>query len=390
MAWLVALWGGIFSLAWIAIGLVSLQAAVRFRTMRDLDAPEPSRWPRLSVIIAACDEAGTIGPALSTHLASDYPDLEIVVVNDRSTDRTGAILDEIAGRDSRVRAVHVRELPAGWLGKVHALNEGVAAASGEWLLFTDADVHFGPDTLRRAVAHAAAHGIDHLAVAPNVITPARVLEITSAAFATSYLVGTGASRVDRPGSRGYAGIGAFNLVRRAAFERTPGFPWLRLEIVDDLGLGLMMRDAGAKRAFCFGIGDLDITWYHTFSAMAQGLEKNLYACFCHYKPVRLLAFLAGGALFLPAPFVALAAKPRPWLPILGIVALAIFLIDAALLAVKARRSFVSLVLAPAGGILLAGLIARSAYKCIRDGGVTWRGTFYPLAALRENQRVKLW
>src|SRR5262249_1899466 len=171
LAWLVTLWGGIFSLAWIAIGLVSLHAAVRFRTLRDLDGPEPKRWPRLTVVIAACDEARTIGPALATLLVSDYPDLEIVVVNDRSTDDTGAIIDDVARRRPRVRAVHVRELPDGWLGKVHALHSGVAAATGEWLLFTDADVHFAPDTLRNAIAHVEAHGIDHLAAAPNVITP---------------------------------------------------------------------------------------------------------------------------------------------------------------------------------------------------------------------------
>lgn len=389
-SWLLAVWGGIFSVAWIAIGLVALHAAVRFRTLRELSAPEPAVWPRVSVIVAACDEAGTIGPALSSVLASDYPDLEVVVVNDRSTDRTGEIIDDFARRDPRVRASHVRELPEGWLGKVHALDRGVAASTGSWLLFTDADVHFKPETLRRVISHVEQDCIDHLAATPDVITPGRTLEIASAAFATCYLVGTGASRVDRPRSRAYAGVGGFNLVRRAVFDRTPGFAWLRLEVVDDLGLGLMMRDAGAKREFRFGVGDLEIAWYASFREMARGLEKNLFACFCHYRLLRLIAYLIGTALFLPAPVVALLAHPRPWLPALGIAALALFFLDAALLAARARRSFLSLVLAPVGGILLSALVARSAYTCLRDGGVTWRGTFYPLAALREGQRVKLW
>jgi Glycosyl transferase family 2 len=384
-----SLWAGVFTAAWIAAGLYGLWAALRFRTLRQWDPPEPASWPRLSVIVAACDEGETIGPALRTLLASDYPDFEVVVVDDRSKDATGSILDAAAASDSRLRAVHVTELPDGWLGKVHAMHRGIAAADGAFLLFTDADVHFEPGAMRRAVAHAVAHGIDHVVVAPELLARGIVQDALSAAFVTSFLVGTRAVEVDRPGSKVYVGVGAFNLVRREAFDRTPGLTWLRLEVLDDVGLGLMMRRAGAKTSFAIGLGDVTIVWYETLRAMAGGLDKNMFGAVCRYSLFRLAAFLAGAALFLPAPLLALAVGPRPWMPLAGVSALGLALIDAAILAVRTRRSILPFVLAPAGGVLFAGLVVRSAWRCMRRGGIVWRGTFYPLDALRAGQRVKL-
>lgn len=386
--WVLAVWGALTSAAWCGLTLYGLRASSRFRKFGDLDGAPPDRWPRLSVVIAACDEAATIGPALATLLAQDYPDLEIVAVDDRSRDATGAILDEAAARDPRVRAVHVRELPAGWLGKVHALDRGVDAARGDWLLFTDADVHFAPGALRRAVAHVDAHGLDHLAVAPDLISPGFAHEVVSAAFATAYMVGTRAVDVGRD-AKAYAGVGGFNLVRRAAFDRTPGFSWLRLEVLDDVGLGLMLREAGASAAFAIGLDQVWITWYGSLPAMARGLEKNMFGAFCRYDVRRLVAFVLAVLFFLPGPFVASVASPRPWLPALGAVAMALVALNAIVLAARTRRSFLSFVLAPAGAAALAWLVVRSARRCLKDGGVTWRGTFYPLRDLRENQRVKL-
>src|SRR5512145_1182343 len=117
-------------------------------------APAPERWPLLSVIIPACNEAANLESAVSTLTRQDYPHLEIMLVDDLSTDSTGEVIDRLALGDSRIRAVHVRTLPEGWLGKVHALQRGVEIARGEWLLFTDADIHFSEGTLRQAIAVA--------------------------------------------------------------------------------------------------------------------------------------------------------------------------------------------------------------------------------------------
>ncbi|HZN54478.1 MAG TPA: glycosyltransferase family 2 protein [Candidatus Polarisedimenticolaceae bacterium] len=384
-----AIAAGALSAAWCAFLLHGLRTALRFRRFADLSAPLPASWPRLSVIVAACDEEETIGPALETLLAQDYPELEIVVVDDRSRDATGRIADAAARRDPRLAAVHVSALPDGWLGKVHALDRGVAAARGDWLLFTDADVHFSSDVLRRAVAYAEAERLDHLTVAPELIAPGFVEEMVNAAFITAFLAGTRAIDVGRSGSKAFVGVGAFNLVRRSTFARTPGFRWLAMEVLDDVGLGLMMKNAGGRAAFAIGLGDVTITWYRSLRAMARGLEKNMFGAFCHYRVRRLLAILAGAAVVLPAPLVALGIEPRPWLPLLGGAALALVAANALVLSIRARRPWLPLALAPLGAAVFVGLVTRSAWRCLRDGGITWRGTLYPLDALRDGQRVKL-
>jgi len=387
-SWPLAAWAAATSIVWCLLVVYGMRGSFRLRAFRDLTADDPAVWPKLSVIVPACDEEDTIGPALATLRAQDYPDLQIVVVDDRSKDATGRIADEAASRDARVTSVHVRELPPGWLGKVHALDRGREAARGAWLLFTDADVHFAPGALRRAIAYAEARGIDHLAVAPDLIVSSFAQDVVTMAFATAYMIGTRADAVSRPGSSAYAGVGAFNLVRRAVLDRTPGFSWLRLEVLDDVGLGLMLKKAGGRAAFAIGLGEVTITWYRSLAAMARGLEKNMFGAFCRYRASRLVAIVAAGALFVPGPIVALAAWPSPvfWL---GASAVALVLLNAALLAIRTRRAFLAYALAPVGMVALLALVVRSAWRCLKDGGVTWRGTFYPLRELREGQRVLL-
>lgn len=386
---ILAIWGGAFSALWCLFGLAGLRSALVFRTLRQLPAPEPPAWPRLTVVVAACDEEATIGPALTTLVGQDYPDLEIVVVNDRSKDGTGRIVDEVAAREPRVRAVHVRTLPEGWLGKVHAMHRATGIASGDWILYTDADVHFAPGTLRRAVAHAIHARLDHLAIAPEIEPVDLAHDAVGAAFASSFLFGTRAVDVSRAGSSAFVGVGAFNLVRREALARTPGWEWLRLEVLDDVGLGFMMKRSGGRQAFAVGLSDLRITWYESLPAMARGLEKNMFGAYCRYRVSRLVALAVFAAALLPAPIVALWAEPRPWLPVLGALAIALFSAGAVVVAVRTRRSILPFLLGGWGALVLGLFVIRSAWRVLRDGGVTWRGTFYPLEALREGQRVKL-
>ena len=176
-------------LGWLGVGQEVFRGNRRMRRLATLAAPAPAAWPRVSVVFAARNEAGTVGAAVPTMLALDYPDLEVIAVNDRSEDDTGAILDRLAAADPRLKVVHVTELPAGWLGKNHALADGGAAATGEWILFTDADIHFRPDVLRRAVAHARAHSLDHLAAIPALVILWLVVWLITAIFAMIFGIG---------------------------------------------------------------------------------------------------------------------------------------------------------------------------------------------------------
>jgi cellulose synthase/poly-beta-1,6-N-acetylglucosamine synthase-like glycosyltransferase len=220
----------------------------------------PERWPKVSVIIAACDEADTLRAAMAAKLAEDYPDLELVLVDDRSSDGTGAIVDEIAAVDERVRAIHVRALPAGWLGKLHAMQRGLDAASGEWILFSDADVHLAPGTIRRAIALCEERGHDFLAVVPE-IPSSGLLDVLLAVLIRTTAVGMQARAIEDPRSSIAAGSGSFNLVRRSALLRTEGLAWLKLEVADDVALAQAVKRAGGRTAVASGRGMVKVAWY---------------------------------------------------------------------------------------------------------------------------------
>src|SRR5258708_6682500 len=151
---------------WLFAAVRMLRAMRTVPMLGELKSVEPAHWPKVSLIVPARNEADSIERAVRSRLGDDYPDLETVLVDDRSSDGTGAIVDRLAAADARVVPVHLTQLPSGWLGKVHALHQGVARAHGEWLLFSDADVEFQPGTLRRVIAYCEERGIDHLAALP--------------------------------------------------------------------------------------------------------------------------------------------------------------------------------------------------------------------------------
>lgn len=142
------------TILWVAAAVIVTRGNRRMIRLAELSSSGPTLWPRVSIVLAARNEGATIGAALPTVLALDYPDFELIAVDDRSEDDTGAILDRLAAANPKLQVDHIRELPAGWLGKNHALHHGAQRATGKWILFTDADVHFTPGSLRRAVVHA--------------------------------------------------------------------------------------------------------------------------------------------------------------------------------------------------------------------------------------------
>lgn len=353
--------------------------------------PMPDGWPRLSVIIPACNEAASLEAAAATLLQQDYSDLEIVLVDDRSTDGTGELVDRMAQRDPRIRAVHVETLPPGWLGKVHALHRGVEQTSGDWLLFTDADVHFASGTLRRAIALVLHQGVDHLALIPRTIQKSFWLEVAVSAFGLLFFITTRAASVNQPGSKAFVGIGAFNLVNAARFHRTMGFEWLRLEPGDDVGVGMMMKQAGGKTRLAFAHEDLSLHWYPSVAAMFKGLEKNLFGPGSHYRWWLLVLQVGMIWMLSAAPYVALAVGIAQGLVpvwVAGMVAICVHLMFSIFFAAERRLESVSVLLFPVGMLLISAMMLRAGYQCIKNGGIDWRGTHYPTDQLRAGQRVK--
>jgi glycosyltransferase involved in cell wall biosynthesis len=347
--------------------------------------------PRLSVVVPARDEASSIARAVGSLLAQDYPDLEIIVVDDRSSDGTGAIVRDLATRDPRVQALRVDDLPAGWLGKNHALWRGADRASGEWLLFSDADVVFAQGALRRALAYATVEGLDHLTLAPRLVARGLALRAFVAFFGYAFIALWGAYMANDSKSKRGVGIGAFNLVRRSAYDGIGTMRALSLRPDDDIRLGRRLRAFGYRQRVLNGNELLSVEWYPSLRAAISGLEKSMYSSL-EYRVVDAIGVILYLGATMVWPFAGVVVLGGIDRVLLGVV---VACLVAGLL--ETYRQSMSLRLTPSAlavALLLpfsaacfAWAIARSVYLA-ETRGVRWRGTTYPLSLLRAQSGLE--
>lgn len=340
------------------------------------------RLPRLSVVVPARDEEAALEKALPTLLGQDYPDLEVILVNDRSADGTGSVLDRFAGAHERARAVHVRRLPEGWLGKNHAVYTGARLATGEWLLFTDADVRFKPGALRRAVARAEADGLDHLTLVPDWELSGYWLRGVVAFFYVVFLLYGGYYRANLPRYKKGAGVGAFNLIRREAYEEIGTYKAFAQRPDDDLALGGRVKRLGLRQRMLKGHDLVSVRWYGTLRELIRGFEKNAFANLGYSLP---RAALYSGCLLLVTvgPFAAAPFSTGPHRR-LHLVAAASQLGAFAITNRSVGWRVLPLAAGyPVFGLIFTGALLRATLLALRRGGIYWRGTFYPTSLLRH-------
>ena len=361
-------------------------------------APAPSP-PSLSVVVTARDEAEGIEATVRRLLAQRYPGLRIVVVDDRSSDGTAAILDRLqaeTGRD-RLEVIHNRELPPGWLGKCHACHLGAARSSGEWILFMDGDVELvSEELLARVILLAATARLDHVAVIPDQRPLSSLQQAFVTAFAQIYLLAARVYEMDRDRTRGGAGIGAFNLVRRSAYDRIGGHALVKMDPADDYKLGRLLKESGARQRMFDGVGLVRCPWHRGTLNVARGLEKNLFSG-VDYSLVELSLFSLAALILVFGPLALSAAglfasiaSGRSLPAALACLPLALqaFLIGAGF-RMQARRhgggSSLPALLYPVAALLLLGAAWNSAIRTLARGGVRWRDTFYSLEELRAGR-----
>jgi glycosyltransferase involved in cell wall biosynthesis len=353
----------------------------RLRRLADIDARPVDDPPQVSVVIAARQEAQHLRASLTALLAQSYPAFEVVLVDDRSTDATGVIADEMAREDSRLQVVHVTALPAGWLGKTHAMHLGAARARGDYLLFTDADVLFAPGTVARAMRVVVQDDVDHLAVIPCITSPSRILRWSVGAFAIFFVLFTRAWQVSNPRSRASIGIGAFNLVKASIYRAAGGHEPIRLRPDDDLRLGRLLKSGGAKAAVWRSAGMVEVDWYPSVRALIHGMEKNSFAAMNYRLGAAISSFLS--QILYAAAFLV------PWwvtgpLRLVAILDLVVLLAASAAAARVVRQPAWSALLQPLVLPFMAWVQARAVYLTLRRGGIVWRDTFYPLSELRKD------
>jgi hypothetical protein len=374
----------------VQAGLV-LKRLSEIRTLVKLHPADPASWPKVSAIVPGRDEAATIGAALGTRLDDDYPNLELVVVDDRSTDATPRIIARLTDRDPRVTPVRIDELPPGWLGKLNALEIGTRAATGEWLLISDADIHLEPGTLRKAVAFCEEDGCDFLALVPEFRSKSFAVNVLWSTFVRILAMALTPAGVRDPESKASAGSGSFMLMRRSAYAASPGFEYLRMETADDMALGRIIKQAGGRCEFMNG---RDAAWLPSYGSIAEflrGVEKN-GASLAGTPFAAVAAGMVLAGLVEYSPLLTLAAglaTNTPWLAVLGAVAtLVATTANVAALYVN-TGTFVPALLWPLGWLGMAWGVTRAVWLVHRRGGVVWRDTFYPTAEILAGQRYKL-
>lgn len=402
---------------WIAGLLLALlwlsrviDTSIGVRTLVNISCPEWDRNqatvggnPRVTVIVPARNEEKSIAQALAQLLALDYDNYEVIGVNDRSADRTGEIMDRlvawgdgacpenpIRGRepngrprpsDAKLKVIHVKQLPPGWMGKAHAMWTAAKEASGEWLLFTDADVMFRPDSLRRAITYAEAERADHLVLFPRTLMKRPGEKMMLAFFQLLFVFGHRPWKVADPKAKDHIGVGAFNLVRRSTYQAIGTHEALRFEVVDDMKLGKLIKNAGFRQRNVIGDDLLEIHWAHGAFGVVRNLTKNFFAVMS-FQYWRAIGFCFAAAFINLMPFAGIIWA-HGWVGLPYAIALAcIFFLYIGMSLYSDVRPWYFL-LHPISTALFIYTMFRSMFFTLRNHGVEWRGTVYPLDELRR-------
>ncbi|MGA7137098.1 MAG: glycosyltransferase family 2 protein [Terriglobales bacterium] len=413
MHWQIINWiaGSILALAWFSR---IVEAAFGMPRVADIARPEWDRRPttttadgepRVSIIVPARNEEEHIRETLVQLLALDYSNYEIIAVDDRSTDRTGQIMDEVAAKDlaannllrdaaatahaeadrnvrpTRLQVIHISELPSGWLGKTHAMWTAGRRASGDWVLFTDADVLFKPDALRRAVAYGEAERADHVVLFPRMIMKRPDERMMIAFFQALFVFGHRPWKVADPKARDHMGVGAFNMVRRSVYETVGTYLALRMEVIDDMKLGKVVKNAGFVQRNVFGEDLISLHWAKGAFGIVDNLTKNFFALLS-FQWWRTVATVVGMGYVNLGPFLGvLLAHGWARLPY------AIALVSLSLIynGMSHRSSIPPyyFFLHPVSTSLFMYTLLRSMVKTLANGGIVWRGTKYSLEELRK-------
>jgi len=385
---------------WLAsLGLVCLVWLLRHRHLNRYQREEvplesgmypgpPVDAARLSVLVAAKDEQDNIEACLRSMLDQDYPDYQLIAINDRSEDRTGRIMDAIAAENHRLTAVHVRELRDGWFGKNNAMREGYERADGEWLCFIDADCRqTSRRTLSVAMRCATEHGIDFLSVLPRLETQSLWERIIQPACGAVMVFWFNPSNVNDANHRAAYANGAFMLIKRRTYEAIGGHEPFKTEVNEDMHMARAAKEGG-HRLRVVENRDLYVTrMYTNFREIWRGWSRIFYGCFETFRRLRISLLVMMFSGLLPW-YSALAGwimvgvrgwnQAGPWRAVAVLATIAV-LCQQSVLTRYYRVSQASPLLAPTypiAGTLVCGMLLNAMAKLGGRTATTWRGTTY--------------
>jgi len=358
------------------------------KILEKLSYIESAGWPKISVLIPARNEEESIEPAVKSRLADDYPNFEIILIDDCSADRTPEIVDKLATLDPRIKPVHLKELPAGWIGKQYALHTGIKMASGDWFLFSDADVFIKPGTLKKAVYYCLQNKMDHLAVLPEFYKINFLIDISLSYFLRILCTMGRFWTVENEKSSVSVGSGSFNLVKRSAFEKTKGFEWIKMDVADDMAFGYMLKQSGARSSLVNGRNCVGVYFYRTMKGMGLGTERAGFTTLANFSFVFAVVSSFISLILELSPFIALIPFGIPHLRLFGAIFVLVALFTSVSVSVWAKHPIRAALLYPLGVFIMVFYMIRAGYLGMKRGGIYWRGRFYPTRLLKEGRRFR--
>jgi len=372
----------------LAALIANIYGSIHTKTLAKVEPSDESKTTAVSVVLPACNEERHIEAVLNRWSSITEPELQIIVVDDRSEDDTGNIIDQAEIRDSRIRKIHISELPQGWLGKVHALHQGTKQATGDWILFADADVHMKPATILKAITYAKQENLDFISVIPDVKSGGIFFDMTWNVINAFFNLGSKPWRIPDNTSNKIGASGAFMLVHREVFDRTPKFEWLRLEVADDFGLCLLIKSHQGRCALMNGQGEVELQWYESYRDMAVKMQKNIYAITGRFSIWRILLQSFAMTVFALFPILLLFTGNLEYI-MYGIAMVGLLIFNVAYAAHHTGRARYPSLGAPLGFVLMAWMTLRAGILGWYIGGITWRGVLYPTEQLRAAQKVRI-
>jgi len=372
----------LISLSWIVVTVYILLNTGKIRFLKNVAVTPGLPEPGVAVIIAAKDEQAELAAALQTVCNLDYSNYRIFAINDRSTDNTPTILRRLAASYPSLSTITIEYLPEGWLGKNNALYQGYRASTEEWLLFTDADIHYQPQALKKAIQYALANSLDHLTALPEITSASSLFKSVMNTFSMMLELRLRPWDAANPSSNASIGVGAFNLVKRAAYEKAGTHAAISLRPDDDLKLGENIKKSGLQQDVVYGEKEISLKWYNNLSEFIDGLMKNAFSISNYHFPTAIIIALLTLVVFvMPIPVLLLLGTAQRFLAIL------ILLSQILLMVLKKgiRGKWWHALLIPFAGAIMIYIIVLSAYKTLKQGGIYWRGSFYPLEELKKQR-----
>ena len=362
----------------IFLAILLLISFINLLTLKRLGKfPNPPHQPRVSLLVPARNEARSIEGCVRGLLAQDYPDFEVIILDDESTDGTGEILARITAEDSRLRVIHGQPLPAGWLGKNWACQQLSQAATGDYLLFTDADTHHHPLMLRDSIAAALSTNADLLSGMPHQEVKTWSEQLLVPILAWSFMAFIPLALAERVRAAFLSvSIGQYLLFRRSAYDASGGHTAVRDKVVEDFELARNIKKAGLHWRFIDATTRIHCRMYHNFREVFDGLSKNLYVVFGNVF-FFALAWMALVISFLEPQLILLLALLGVPLPA-KLAPLAVLAIGQAILLwglTDLRFGFPikQAALYPLTIVLSVFIGLRSMFAHLFKRGVTWKG-----------------